>query len=210
MSDEAELNIDAWREAWRDLGCTGSDSEFRVLVARYAEAHRCYHTTQHLAECLGLWRTARTLASRPGEVAIALWFHDAVYDTKRQDNEERSGDLARDALTRAGLSPEVGDRVHSLIMATRHDAVPTDGDMQLLVDIDLSILGADAARFDEYERQVREEYAWVPSMLFRRTRRKILQQFLDRPRIFQTEHFYQARESAARQNLQRSVTQLAG
>ena len=95
-------------------------------------------------------------------------------------------------------------------MATRHDAVPADGDMRLLVDIDLSILGASAARFDEYERQVREEDAWVPSVLFGRTRRKILEQFLERPRIFQTEHFYQAREAAARQNLQRSVMQLGG
>ena len=210
MSDEAELNIEAWRDAWRDLGCATDNWDFRDLVSRYGEAHRRYHTTQHLSECLGLWRTVRTLASRPGEVAIALWFHDAVYDTKRQDNEERSADLARDAVTRAGLPAEVGERVHALIMATRHHAVPTDGDMQLLVDIDLSILGADAARFDEYERQVREEYAWVPSILFRGTRRKILEQLLERPRIFQTEHFYQAREAAARQNLQRSVMQLGG
>ena len=82
--------------------------------------------------------------------------------------------------------------------------------MQLLVDIDLAILGADAARFDEYERQVREEYAWVPSIMFRRTRRRILEQFLERPRIFQTAAFYEAREAAARQNLQRSVKQLGG
>ena len=210
MSDDVELNVEAWREAWRDLGCPASDSGFRELVARYDESHRRYHTTQHLSECLGLWRSARTLASRPGEVAIALWFHDAVYDTKRQDNEERSADLAREALTLAGLPSDVGERVHALIMATRHDAVPTDDDMQLLVDIDLSILGADAARFDEYERQVREEYAWVPSIMFRRTRRTILEQFLERPRIFQTEHFYQARESAARLNLRRSVMQLEG
>ena len=210
MSHDANLNVETWRDAWRDLGCAGSDSDFHELAARYAEDHRRYHTTQHLSECLGLWRTVRALASRPGEVAVALWFHDAVYDTKRQDNEERSANLARDAVTRAGLASEVGDRVHALIMATRHDAVPTDGDMQLLVDIDLSILGADAARFDEYEHQVREEYAWVPSIMFRRTRRTILEQFLERPRIFQTEHFHQAREVAARQNLQRSVMQLGG
>jgi predicted metal-dependent HD superfamily phosphohydrolase len=46
--------------------------------------------------------------------------------------------------------------------------------------------------------------------MFRRTRRTILEQFLERPRIFQTERFYQARESAARLNLQRSVMQLGG
>lgn len=139
--NDPHLNVETWRDAWRDLGCAADDAGFYDLVSRYTEAHRRYHTTQHLSECLGLWRTVRTLASRPGEVAMALWFHDAVYDTKRQDNEERSADLARDAVARAGLPSEVGERVQ-LIMATRHDAMPTDGDMQLLVDIDLSILGA--------------------------------------------------------------------
>lgn len=210
MSHDSNLNVELWRDAWRDFGCSADDPGFHDLVTRYGETHRRYHTTQHLSECLGLWRTVHALAARPGEVAVALWFHDAVYDTKRQDNEERSADLARNAVTRAGLASEVGERVHALIMATRHDAVPTDRDMQLLVDIDLSILGADDARFDEYERQVSEEYAWVPSTIFRSTRRKILEQFLERPRIFQTEHFYQAREAAARQNLQRSVMQLGG
>jgi predicted metal-dependent HD superfamily phosphohydrolase len=123
--NDSNPNVEGWRDAWRDLGCTASDSGFHDLVTRYAEAHRRYHTTQHLSECLGLWRRVRGLASRPGEVAIALWFHDAVYDTRRQDNEERSADLARDAVTRAGVPSAVGARVHALIMATRHDAVPS-------------------------------------------------------------------------------------
>ena len=210
MSVDTELNVETWHEAWRDLGVAANEFGFRRLVDRYNEAHRRYHTTQHLSECLALWRGSRSLASRPGEVAIALWFHDAVYDTKRQDNEERSADLAREAAALAGLPADVGDRLRALIMATRHDGVATDGDMQLLVDIDLSILGADAARFDEYERQVREEYGWVPSIMFRRTRRGILEQFLQRPRIFQTAAFYATRETPARQNLKRSVMQLGG
>jgi predicted metal-dependent HD superfamily phosphohydrolase len=72
--------------------------------------------------------------------------------------------------------------VHALVMATGHDAVPQGRDQEVLVDIDLSILGATPARFDEYEQQVRAEYAWVPEFLFRRKRRAILGQFLARPR----------------------------
>jgi predicted metal-dependent HD superfamily phosphohydrolase len=71
--------------------------------------------------------------------------------------------------------------------------------------VDLSILGAPEERFDEYERQIREEYAWVPRFLFRRTRCGILKGFLERPRIFNTPHFFAAREDAARANLQRSI-----
>ena len=105
--DDPNLSIELWREAWRDLGCAAGDSGFHDLVTRYGETHRRYHTAQHLSECLGLWRTVRTQASRPGEGAIALWVHDAVYDPRRQDNEERRADLAREAAARQNLQRSV-------------------------------------------------------------------------------------------------------
>ena len=94
-------------------------------------------------------------------------------------------------------------RVHDLVMATRHTAVPSGQDDRLLVDIDLSILGAERARFDEYEQQIRREYAYVPGFLFRRKRREILTGFLDRPAIYSTPHFHDRLEARARDNLRR-------
>jgi predicted metal-dependent HD superfamily phosphohydrolase len=88
-------------------------------------------------------------------------------------------------------------------MATRHDAVPVDADAQLLVDIDLSILGAERERFDEYERQIRAEYAFVPALIFNAKRRQILRSFLDRPRIYSTPAF-SVLEATARANLARA------
>jgi predicted metal-dependent HD superfamily phosphohydrolase len=76
------------------------------------------------------------------------------------------------------------------------------------VDIDLSILGAAPERFDEYEKQIRDEYAWVPGFVFRRKRAEILEGFLARPAIFSTPMFFQQLERAARDNLQRSLDQL--
>jgi predicted metal-dependent HD superfamily phosphohydrolase len=78
-------------------------------------------------------------------------------------------------------------------------------DEQLLVDIDLAILGASEARFLEYERQIREEYGFVPGWLFRRKRRAILRSFLKRPRIFSTQHFNASLEQRARANLARAM-----
>jgi predicted metal-dependent HD superfamily phosphohydrolase len=118
---------------------------------------------------------------------------------------QQSADWARESVRAAGLAPEIGERIHALVMATRHDAVPASPDARLLVDVDLSILGAEPLRFDEYERQVRDEYAWVPGPVFRHERRRILEAFLARPRIYQTQHFYIARESRARANLERSI-----
>jgi predicted metal-dependent HD superfamily phosphohydrolase len=93
-------------------------------------------------------------------------------------------------------------------MATRHKAVPRGTDAEILVDVDLSILGAAPERFDQYERQVREEYAWVPHFLFRRERKAILKEFLARPRIFSTTHFRDRYEQQARSNIERSLERL--
>lgn len=196
--------LSSWQRAWAGIGAAGEgEALFAQLTAAYAEPQRHYHTLQHLGECLALFDDARTLAAHPAEVEFALWFHDAIYDIKGHDNEQRSADWARDALRDAGAPTDAAQRVHDLVMATRHTAVPSGRDEQLLVDIDLSILGAARARFDEYEQQIRTEYAYVPGFLFRRKRREILKGFLDRPAIYSTPHFHDALEARARDNLRR-------
>jgi predicted metal-dependent HD superfamily phosphohydrolase len=202
-------DIDQWRMMWGELGATSCDEGlFGELIARYSEPHRHYHTTRHLDECFAKLPVARSEAVHLREIELALWFHDAIYDVKRSDNEEQSADWARSAVLRSGLSIDAAERIHGLVMATRHDFAPVEPDARVLVDIDLSILGAAPHRFDEYELQVREEYAWVPGILFRRKRRQILEDFLARSRIFNTEQFFQTCEARARANLQRSIRQL--
>lgn len=197
-----------WETAWRALGAAPPEPPvLNALLARYAEPHRSYHTTRHLDECFTRLEWAGKGAERPGEVAVALLFHDAVYDPRRSDNEARSAELAAGALRQQGVAPDVVDRVHALIMATRHDATPATPDASLLVDVDLGILAAHAARFDEYERQVREEYAFVPAVIFRHKRRGILRAFLERERIY-TSGAFGGDEERARENLTRSIARL--
>jgi predicted metal-dependent HD superfamily phosphohydrolase len=202
-------DIDRWRSTWRGLGIVAQDDElYGVLIGRYSESHRRYHTLQHLDECFARPDDARGLAERIHEVELALWFHDAVYNVRNQDNEEQSASWAQDVAGRAGLPSAVAERVHGLILTTKHNAEPTSRDAALLVDVDLAILGAAPERFDEYERQVREEYSWVPGFVFRRKRREILEGFLARPHVFTTDHFRVCYEVAARANLVRSIEQL--
>ena len=147
-------------------------------------------------------------AERPAEIAIALWFHDAIYAVTRKDNERKSADWARSVLADAGADPIVIERIEALIMATCHDAEAETVDARLLVDIDLAILGAQAQRYAEYETQIRAEYAWVPRMIYGAKRRAILQAFLDREHIFQTEPFRVRYERAARANLTLAIAAL--
>lgn len=195
-----------WADAWRDLGIEAADDAlFDRLLAGYDEPQRAYHTRQHLAECLLHFDRVRSQAGRPGEVALALWFHDAVYALDRHDNEARSADWARRTVREAGVAPEAGERVHELVMATRHDAVPEGKDAQLLVDIDLAILGAPPERFAEYEQQIRLEYAHIPPEVFEPRRREILGRFLAREPLYQTASLRLLLEAAARRNLQQAL-----
>lgn len=206
MKPPDALRWTRWQAAWHALGIASPDALlFERLIAAYNEPQRHYHTLQHLGECLDWLDRTQAAAERPAELALALWFHDAVYDVHAHDNEARSADWARAALQAAGVPKEAAERVHALVMATRHDAVPEASDAVLLVDIDLSILGATPARFAEYEAQIRREYAHVPPAQFAPRRREILQRFLARNPLFQTEALRHACEAQARLNLRVAI-----
>jgi predicted metal-dependent HD superfamily phosphohydrolase len=190
---------------WASTGAaTPSAQWYDTLTAAYAEPHRRYHNQTHIAECLAEFDQARHLARQPAAVELALWFHDAVYDPKRADNEERSAALAVRCFVDAGLA----ETVSKLVMATKSHEVSGDSDMALTVDIDLCILGQPEQRFFEYEGQIREEYSWVPQNLFASKRAEILQLFLARERIFATDWFRNKYEGSARHNLEASIAKL--
>jgi predicted metal-dependent HD superfamily phosphohydrolase len=199
---------DAWHGAWRALRVAPAPGLHVELESRYREPHRAYHTLQHLDECFARLAEAEALAERLAEVRIALWFHDAVYDTRAADNEQASARWARESLEAAAAPVDAAARVAELVLATQHAAVPAGRDAQLLVDVDLSILGADEARFDEYEAQVRREYDWVPEAAFRAGRTRVLESFLARPAIFATPWFAGRLEERARRNLGRALRAL--
>ena len=192
-----------WFDAWRALGLAGDPDLLQEVLHRYSDARRKYHTLQHLEECNGKLDELSGIAEHPAEVELALWFHDSIYEPRRSDNEQRSADWARESLLAAGAAPDVAERVHALIMATRHAVEPRGIDQQVLIDVDLAILGADSQRFDEYETQVREEYRWVPELIYRRKRAEILRSFLERPTIYSTPLFVERYEKQARANLAR-------
>lgn len=196
----------SWDRCWRMIGATGDGHDLLArLIAAYNEPQRKYHSEQHLTECLELFDRHRALAVEPAEVEMALWFHDAIYDTRVDDNEAKSAAWAADELRQAGVGPERISRVVDLILATRHEALPQGRDQKLLVDIDLAILGADLPRFEEYESQVREEYSWVPDAIFLDKRRKVLSGFLARNPLYNTPRLREHLEHQARCNLERSL-----
>jgi predicted metal-dependent HD superfamily phosphohydrolase len=178
-----------------------------VVSDAWSEPHRRYHSLQHLSECLR-WLDDPALdgaLARPLEVELALFFHDLVYDTTRSDNEEVSAERAVALLSAVdGADGAAIERVRAMILATRSHVADTD-DARLMLDVDLSILGADERRFAEYEQQIREEYHWVPDDAYRAGRRRVLEGFAERGRIFQTPIMFERLEARAKDNLARAL-----
>jgi len=203
------LNFQRWAQLWPAATPAAALADgFQQLAARYAEPHRHYHNQSHIADCLAGFDRVKGQVSEPPAVELAIWFHDAVYDPRAADNEERSAALAQHWLPALHASRGLADAVGQLVLATKQHDGSLHPDAPWLVDVDLSILGQPPERFGEYERQIREEYAWVDATVFAVKRAEILQRFLARPRIYQTDFFQQALETQARINLHESVRRL--
>lgn len=189
------------------LGAKPPTRLFEELLAAYTAPDRHYHTDAHVAQCLRQARRFGHLAHSIHEIEAAIWFHDAVYDTKRMDNEEKSAEWAQRELARLGARVDATDRVVEMILATKSHT-STNPDTILMVDIDLGILGAPPAHFEIYDQAIRKEFFWVPIADYRAGRAKVLGSFLERPVIFGTAEINLQYETRARENLLKKLEEL--
>ncbi|MGH7512209.1 MAG: HD domain-containing protein [Gemmatimonadales bacterium] len=181
-----------------------------ALIAAWSEPGRHYHDVRHLEDCLTQLDDLEVDRATRDILEMALWFHDAVYEPRATDNEERSARWAAEGLAAAGVPTAAVMQVVRLVRLTHAHGPASDEAGRLMCDIDLSILGRPAEVFDEYERRIRAEYAWVPEVAFRHGRTRILEGLLQRVSLFQTETFRRRFESSARSNLHRALAALAG
>jgi predicted metal-dependent HD superfamily phosphohydrolase len=131
------------------------DGSFKQLVDAYSEPHRCYHNISHIEHCLEEFDAAISLCESPDEVEFAIWLHDVVYDPHASDNGEMSALSAREILSESNCPETKTNNIQELILATRHIHPPATMDGQLIVDIDLSILGQIPVIFNKYEESIR-------------------------------------------------------
>ena len=203
----------AWRDLARHHECDAVSVErvLQILVRAYSEPHRHYHTLSHIADLLHLLGQHDGIADSDA-VTLAILFHDAIYDPARQDNELASANLAREQLTLPGFPDRLIAKVERYILATQHGAslsTEGDADLQMLLDLDLSVLAATPDRYDAYAQAIRHEYAAVPDELYRPGRRRVLEGFLARPQIYRTEQLRALWEAPARANLSGEIAALA-
>lgn len=199
--------LDGLRRGWHDILPAAAELG-EELLARWQEPHRAYHDVRHLAQALD---SARLVSGgEPGRpVLLALWFHDAVYDLRPGEDEERSAELALRRL--AGLLPEAETAEVARLVRLTASHAPEPGDRAggIVVDADLSILGQPAGRYHVYVRDIRTEYRELPEADFRRGRAQVLQRLLGLEPLFHTAAGRLAWQQAARLNLREELERWA-
>jgi len=213
----AHYDLGFLQEQWGGLcaqyGASPSAIEnmFKTLVERYSAKDRAYHTLSHIQSLLSMGETLRDKFQDYDAVCFAIWFHDVIYNTKKSDNEEKSADFAVEALTALGVSASTIAFTREMILATKHHlGADLTWDAMAFLDMDTSILGAPEEVYKQYSRAIRIEYSWILDFLYRKGRKKILHDFLDRERIYFTEEIGSKYEAQARRNIEGEIRALSG
>ncbi|MBL0748946.1 HD domain-containing protein [Nocardioides baculatus] len=162
-----------------------------------------YHDLLHLAEVLDRLDELASEDVDAPTVALAAWFHDAVYEGA-DDDEERSAQWAESALPAA-----YADEVARLVRMTVHHR-PADDDPagSALSDADLGILAAPPERYAAYAAGVRADFAHVSDDDFRAGRAAVLSDLAANPSLFHTRRGRELWEERARANLARELEEL--
>jgi len=93
-----------------------------AVLERYGEPHRHYHTSAHLTSMLSMSEACDHPSKADPALLFAIFYHDAIYDPRRRDNEAASARLAHRELTTVGVKEAVLTRVEAMILATAgHD-----------------------------------------------------------------------------------------
>jgi len=183
-----------------------ADYSFNEISFKYNLKERRYHNLIHIRECLEEYDN---FSFNLSEIEIAIWYHDVIYNPKRNDNEEKSLEFAKNHLLKLNIDKNIIDNLLRIINSTKHSFELFQFDEQIMSDIDLSIFGKDKERFLQYEQGIRFEYNFVPKEFYRKERSKILKKFIGKEKIYYTDFFRNRFEVKARENLEYLITILS-
>lgn len=212
-----------WLALMLELGLKRSQWQpfWSELEKLYREKHRAYHRLKHIGQFLDYLHRfcASKSGARPGLAQrIAVFYHDAIYDPTRKDNEYRSWLMAKafiesviaDSVLRAQLLRDV----EGFIMATAShvDKHAVSGvkqeELDLFLDCDLLILASSPRAYDVYCRQIRFEYSHFSDVDYRAGRKAFLSKFVEVPVLFRTAAVKAYADKRARDNMRRELKQL--
>ena len=178
------------------------------IETQYGHKSRYYHTLEHLENLLHQLTQVKAQIKSWDTLLFSLYYHDVVYNPLKKNNEEKSALLAGQRMQSISVPEPMIEACKRQILATKTHQSGADTDTDFFTDADLSILGADWDNYAAYARQVRQEYAVFPDILYHPGRKKVLLHFLQMDRIYKTPYFFEILESRARRNLRQELQTL--
>jgi predicted metal-dependent HD superfamily phosphohydrolase len=168
------------------------------IRSNYSRPGRYYHTLAHLDNLLAELLPIKDKIDDWQTLVFSIAYHDIVYNSRKQDNEEKSAALAYERMTRLDLPVAAKEKCSNQIKATKGHQVSSDGDTNYFTDADLAILGSDHESYQAYAKQIRKEYRLYPDFLYKPGRQKVLRHFLAMESIYKTNWFKDKYEEQAR------------
>lgn len=191
------------------------------IVDAYSEPHRAYHNLSHLEFMFEKLDNILQIYMLDNDVDVkalylATWFHDVIYITDNKDdshvNEIASAEYAIKTLKQIGIYDDnLLDTVYHLIIITRthvpDESLPFDMLLQqILIDADISILGASSHLYKKYATEIEHEWSHVPFEQYCQGRTKFLTHMLEKKNIFQTEYMKELYEKKAIENITQEIS----
>jgi predicted metal-dependent HD superfamily phosphohydrolase len=175
------------------------------IEAAHSAPKRHYHTLKHLKNLLYQLEAVKDQIQNWEAVLFTLYYHDIVYNPLKDNNEEKSAELAAARLSALAVPAGLFQLCKQQILATKRHLPDADPDTNYFTDADLSVLGQDWHVYSAYAEGVRKEYSIYPDLIYKPGRKKVLQHFLQMDRIYKTDHFYKMLEASAKRNLQQEL-----
>ncbi len=175
----------------------------------YSVKRRYYHNLSHLQNIFNSLQPIKDIINDWDTMVFSVFYHDIIYDIKRNDNEEKSAELAQKRLAGISYPDELIVKCCNQILATKNHRFSDDRDTNIFTDSDLAILGQTEDVYIEYAKQIRKEYSIIPKLLYNKGRIKVLTHFMEMERIFKSDYFFHEFEAKARQNIDNELMMLS-
>ena len=162
----SEKNIDASQKfvlSWQELSSAlGLQHRMSIeigsyLMAQYSGKNRHYHNVQHIVSMLDGFDCLKTKFEHPSTALLAIFFHDVIYDAAKHDNEAQSAQRMKELLLGV-VDGEILDAAAYSISATNKHVVTPNPDTNLILDLDMAILGQPWPMYERYASNIMQEY----------------------------------------------------
>ncbi|MGH1387116.1 HD domain-containing protein [Kordia sp.] len=201
-------------QSWLILTSKYTDDElllnqlWKEINQNYTTKKRHYHNLNHIKYMLQLASNDQVDLNDSDTLQFAIWYHDIIYNATKSNNELKSAEFAQKRLKKLQIDSKKIENCANLIISTKkHEILNAQNqDNAYLLDWDLAILGTTWKSYHTYTQNIRKEYSMFPDFMYKKGRKKVLQHFLERPRIYYTEKYHNLWETIARENIQKELT----